>query len=558
MFFEFYSRHIVLAEYSPIRGIRVKINRSFIHFTFIISFLASLTFITGCRPPQVSQADITVNIEADGAMQPVNIPAGSTVQQAIAAAGITLGNLDRLDPPGYTVLSGGDSVRVQRVREEFDTRQVVIPFEHQELRNESLPEGETRLIQAGQNGLKELTYRHVYEDGVEASSSVVKEVILQPPTPEVVMLGVQTPFAPLPIPGKLAYLAGGNAWLMEDSTAIRRPLVTTGDLDGRIFALSPDGNWLLFTRKSTKSSQEEKNTLWAISTVSQNPTPINLKVSNVVHFAGWVPGQANTVAYSTVEPRAAAPGWQANNDLYTVTFSPSGVVVKPKMIVEANTGGIYGWWGTTFAWSPDGSQLAYIRPDGLGFVDLESGSLSPWLDVTPLNTHGDWAWIPSLAWGADGETLFLVTHAPPTGLVSPEESPFFDLIGLSLVNPANVRLAQQTGMFAYPAVSPLRMDGEEKAYRVAYLEAIFPTQSETSRYRLVVMDRDGSNRQRLFPGQGLTGLDPQTPVWAPGPLPGGGDYLAIVYLGNLWLIDTLSGQTQQVTGDGLTDKIDWK
>ncbi|MDP3184519.1 MAG: G5 domain-containing protein [Anaerolineales bacterium] len=533
-------------------------SSKFLFVPLLAIFLASLTFLAGCRPPQVSQADITVNIEADGAMQPVSIPAGSTVQQAIAAAGITLGNLDRLDPPGYTVLSGGDSVRVQRVREEFDTQQVIIPFEHQELRNESLPEGETRLIQAGQNGLKELTYRHVYEDSVEASSSVVKEVILQPPTPEIVMLGVQTPFAPLPIPGKLAYLAGGNAWVMEDSTANRRPLAATGDLDGRIFALSPDGNWLLFTRKSTKSLQEEKNTLWAISTVSQTPTPINLKVSNVVHFAGWVPGQANTVAYSTVEPRATAPGWQANNDLYTVTFSPNGVVVKPKMIVEANTGGIYGWWGTTFAWSPDGSQLAYARPDGVGFVDLETGSLIPWLDVTPLDTHGDWAWIPSLAWGADGETLFLVTHAPPTGLVSPEESPFFDLIGLSLVNPANVRLAQQAGMFAYPASSSLRINGAEKAYRVAFLEAIFPTQSETSRYRLVVMDRDGSNRQRLFPGQGLTGLDPQTPVWAPEPLPGGGDYLAIVYLGNLWLIDTLSSQAQQVTGDGLINRIDWK
>ncbi|MBU4224253.1 MAG: G5 domain-containing protein [Chloroflexi bacterium] len=527
-------------------------------------FLASLTFLAGCRPPQVSQADITINVEADGAMQPVSIPAGSTVQQAITAAGITLGNLDRLDPPGYTVLSGGDSVRVQRVREEFDTQQVIIPFEHQELRNESLPEGETRLIQAGQNGLKELTYRHVYEDGVEASSSVVKEVILQPPTPEIVMLGVQTPFAPLPIPGKLAYLAGGNAWMMEDSTANRRPLVTTGDLDGHIFALSPDGNWLLFTRKSTptnaslKPLQEEINTLWAVSTHGQTPTPINLKVSNVVHFAGWVPGQANTIAYSTVEPRATAPGWQANNDLYAVTFSPSGVVVKPKMIVETNMGGIYSWWGMTFAWSPDGSQLAYARPDGVGFVDLETGSLTPWLDVTPLDTHGDWAWIPSLAWGADGETLFLVTHAPPMGLVSPEESPFFDLIGLSLVNPANVRLAQQTGMFAHPTVSSLRIDGEEKAYRVAYLEAIFPTQSETSRYRLVVMDRDGSNRQRLFPGQGLTGLDPQTPVWAPEAVAGGGDFLAILYQGNLWLVDVASGQAQQITGDGLTDKIDWK
>ena len=530
----------------------------------IAVFLVSFTFLTGCRPPQVSQADITVNIEADGATQPVSIPAGTTVQQAITAAGITLGNLDRLEPPGYTVLSEGDSVRVRRIREVFATQQVVIPFEHQELRNESLPEGETRLIQAGQNGLKEITYRHGYEDGVESSSSVIKEIILQPATPEIVMLGVQTPFAPLPIPGKLVYLSAGNAWLMEDSTANRRPLVTTGDLDSYIFVLSPDGNWLLFTRKSTQPAAEEINTLWVVSTGEGTQTPINLNVSNIKHFAGFVPGQGNTVAYSTVEPRATPPGWQANNDLYTVTFSVGGVVVKPKMIIGANAGGIYGWWGTIFAWSQDGAQLAYARPDGVGFVDLpsrccaETGTLIPWLDVTPLDTHGDWAWIPSLAWGADGETLFVVTHAPPTGLVSPEESPFFDLLGLSLVNNANVRLVQQTGMFAYPAVSPLRVNGPEKAYRVAYLEAIFPAQSETSRYRLVVMDRDGSNRQRLFPGQGLTGLDPQTPVWSPEAITGEGDFLAVLYQGNLWLVDIGSGQTQQITGDGLTSRIDWK
>jgi hypothetical protein len=56
----------------------------------------------------------------------------------------------------------------------------------------------------------------------------------------------------------------------------------------------------------------------------------------------------------------------------------------------------------------------------------------------------------------------------------------------------------------------------------------------------------------------LTGLDPQTPVWAPEANPGEGDFLAILYQGNLWLVDIGSGQTQQITGDGLTDKIDWK
>jgi hypothetical protein len=114
-------------------------------------------------------------------------------------------------------------------------------------------------------------------------------------------------------------------------------------------------------------------------------------------------------------------------------------------------------------------------------------------------------------------------------------------------------------MFAYPAASPIRPNGSEKTYLLAFLQAIFPEQSETSRYRVVVMDRDGSNRRTVFPPSDSVGLEPQTPVWAPLPVDGqAGDFLALVYQGNLWLVDTGSGQAYQVTGDGLISRVEWK
>jgi len=521
-------------------------------------FLTLALALSGCRSPQISQGEISVSITADGQTQQISIPAGSTVEDALGAAEITPGDLDRIDPPLYTLLSDGDEIRLIRVREVFKTQEEVIPFERQVVRNESLPEGETRLIQPGANGLQELTYRSVFEDDVEISNSVVKTVILRDPVPEITMVGVQAIFAPIPIPGVLAYLSGGNAWIMEDSTANRRPLVTSGDLDGRVFALSPNAGWLLYSRKSGKDPSEEINTLWVVSTIGKPKDPISLKVSNVVHFAGWRPNGGTRIYYSTVEPRATAPGWQANNDLYQVTFS-AGWTTKPKEIIEANSGGVYGWWGMTYAWSPNGSRLAYARPDGIGTVDIEEGVLRPLLEITPLLTHSDWAWIPGLAWGADSSTLYAVTHAPPPNLVSLEESPYFDLSALSISNSANVRIVPQTGMFAYPSSSPLRPSGKERMYQVAYLQAIFPAQSESSRYRLVVMDRDGSNRQVIFPPEDAQGLDPQTPAWSPEPIPGqSGDFLAMVYQGNLWLIDSGSGQAHQITGDGLITRIDWE
>jgi hypothetical protein len=401
------------------------------------------------------------------------------------------------------------------------------------------------------NGKQELTYRRVLQDGIEISRSVVKTVILQEALPEIVMVGAQSSFAPLQIPGKLVYLAGGNAWIIDTSTANRTAVVTTGDLDGRIFRLSPKGTYLIFTRKSTKPSDQEINTLWAVKT--DGGKPFSTGLSNIVHFADWIPG-TNSIAYSTVEPRATAPGWQANNDLsrYSITTG------EKRKILDASNGGVYGWWGMTCAFSAEG-HLAYSRPDGIGTVDIDGKYLKPLLSITPLNTHSDWAWLPPIAWGADGQTLYYTSHAPPPSLVNEEDSPFFDISAASFENSTDVQIVERTGMFAYPSVSPLQSSTREKQYQIAYLQAIFPEQSVTSRYRLVVMDRDGSNRRTRFPANDAPGLEPQTPAWAPDSIQGqSGDFIAVVYQGNLWIVDSGNGQAYQITGDGLVTRIDLK
>jgi hypothetical protein len=524
---------------------------------YLLATILALSFLlAGCRSPQLGQEQINVQVTADGRTQQVEIRAGSTVAQALEAAGTQVSNLDKSDPPAYTVLSDGDEIHLTRVREEFATEEVTIPFDQQIVRNESLPEGETRLVQPGVIGSQELTYRILYEDDEEVSRTVVKTVVIREAVPEIVMVGAQSAYAPLVIPGKLAYLAGGNAWLMEGTTASRRPLVTSGDLDGRIFSISPDGRWLLFSRRSDKPADKEINSLWAVSLSRENANPFNLGVKNVVHSAVWTPSSAN-VAYTTVEPRSTAPGWQANNDIYKVVIG-NGWAGTPQRVLEANSGGVYGWWGMELHYSPEGI-LSYARADEIGLVDQQEGALKPLLEITPFQTRSDWAWVPGMAWGADSQSIYVVTHAPPPNLVNPEESPFFDLTAASTANKATMRIVQQAGMFAYPSASALRPSGEEKAYQVAFLQAIFPEQSETSRYRVIIMDRDGSNQRAIFPPSDAPGLEPQAPVWAPQPLEGqAGDFLGLIYQGNLWLVDSGSGQAFQVTGDGLISKLDWK
>ena len=524
----------------------------FILNKFLLALLVAVSTLTACRSPQVTGEDIAIRITADGETTDVTLPAGSTVSQAYQAASITVGNLDKSEPPLYTVLKNGDSVTLTRVEEKFETEEQTIPFERQVVRNESLPDGETRLVQAGVNGVQELTYRIVLENNEEISRSIVKSVILQEGAPEIVMIGAQSSFAPLPVPGKIAYLAGGNAWLIDTNTANRTPIVTTGDLDGRIFFLSPNGNYLVFTRKSTKPADQEINSIWAVRT--NGGKPFSTGITNVVHSAEWIPG-TNSIAYSTVEPRSTAPGWQANNDLHRYSIT-TGAKAK---VLDANSGGIYGWWGMVYSFSPDG-RLAYARPDGIGLVDIDGKYIkAPFIDIIPFNTHSDWAWLPSLTWGADGKNLYYTSHAPPPSLINEEDSPFFDLNVVSFENDANVEIVKETGMFAYPASSPLQPSSSERQYQIAYLQAIFPEQSETSRYRVVVMDRDGSNRRTIFPANDAPGLQPQTPVWAPDQIEGQtGDFIALVYQGNLWLVDSGNSQAYQITGDGLVTRIDWK
>lgn len=507
----------------------------------------------GCQLSQASVREMTIHIEADGRDQKITVPAGSTVGDALQLAGITLGNLDRTEPPSYALLQDAASVRLIRVEEHFRTEVTAIPFDRQVLRNESLPEGEERLVQIGINGREELTYRTILENGARASESIIKRVTVSEPTTEIVMIGARSALSPIAIPGRLAYLSGGNAWIMETSTGSRRLLVNSADLDGRVFVLSADGSRLLYTRRSAKPADAEINTLWSIGTDPASGSPAQFKVSNVLHFADWYPGSAASIAFSTVEPRSNAPGWQANNDLYKVSLGGT-----PGKILDAQSGGIYGWWGTMFAFSPNG-RLAYSRPDSIGLVSQDGGYLAPLAGIAPLQTHSDWAWLPGIAWGPDSEILFYVDHAAGQGATSPEDSPIFNLQALSLTNNATVTLAENVGMFASPSASGTMGSGPTSQYEVAFLQAIFPEQSDVSRYRVVVIDRDGSNRRELFPGSDVPGLEPQRIVWAPAEVAGQtGPYICVVYQGNLWFIDSTSGQARQVTNDGLISEVDWK
>lgn len=502
---------------------------------------------------------IGVEIKVDGAVEQVEVQESALVGDALDAAGVSLGGKDRSEPAASLPVQEGALIQVIRVEENFETEQEVIPFEVIRQPTENLPSGQEKLLQAGKNGLREIVSVQVFENGEEISFSEVSSVVLEEPVDEIILVGVQTSIAPVELPSPLVYLTNGNAWLMEQSTANRSLVVSTGDLDGRIFSLSDDGEWLLFTR--VEEDEEVINSLWAVNLESPQDSLIELDTTNIIHYADWVPGGEARFAFSTVEPRLAAPGWQANNDLEVKVFSENGWTSRVSLLQETNFGGKIGWWGTDFQFSPEGDFVAYASPDQVGVISYEEAEKTSIMEIVPYKTQGDWAWMPGVEIGPLGNVIFTVDHASLEGSLVSEESPVFDLVAIPLTGGGVRTLVKDVGMFAYPLVSPVTAKPTgEASYQVAYLQAIFPEQSATSNYRVSVMDRDGSNQEVIFPPLDRAGLEPSKGwgAWSPTPGLESGYYpLAVIYEGDIWILEPETGFAWQVTGDGRVQSLDW-
>ena len=148
-----------------------------------------------------------------------------------------------------------------------------------------------------------------------------------------------------------------------------------------------------------------------------------------VLFAEWRPRSSNTIAYSTGERSASPAGWKALNNLWLMTIDlESGRTLTIQEALPESSGGLFGWWGTHFAWSPLGNQLAWARPDGFGLVDFEHRRLTALADYAVFKRATSWIWLSSLSWSHDGQLLASVIHGLPQADEPAETSPIFDVM----------------------------------------------------------------------------------------------------------------------------------
>jgi resuscitation-promoting factor RpfB len=500
-------------------------------------FLLAFLCVSAC-----STASKHVIILFDGERRVADTEA-STVRQLLQEQDIPFSDDDHIDPPLYAEVGRSATITVTRVEIKTATERLTIPFTRKFVRDEFYPDGKLRLIQLGANGTAEVTYAIIIESGQETGRRETARKTITPPKDEILAIGTQGSLANVSVIGTVAYIANGNAWVMRQSNTSKRPLTSTSDLDGRIFSLSADSRYLLFSRAADESSNA-LNTLWLVDTALLDEPPRPVAINDVL-YAQLAP-DARSIVYSTAEKTAGAPGWKAHNDLWLATDITSTQPIR-QQYWKASIPSAFGWWGGNFSLSPDGQALAYAFADEVGLVDLsykanaDAPSRRPLKKFPPFTTRADWVWVPKLTWSPDNLFIMTTLHAPLDNPNLANESPEFQVWAFSRDGTVAAPLARQTGMWSEPVWSGW---DDKRESRIAFGVALSPTDSERSRYALYAMDRDGGNKKQIFPQASDNGLTVVQTAWSPNTR-----QLIAVRDGDLWLYDFASSRWSQLTAN---------
>jgi len=132
----------------------------------------------------------SITILVDGGVKSLTTFA-KTAGEALAEAQVSLDPNDELNYSQDTLLFSNMEIVVTRIKLGTITKDVSMPFQTVNKKDDTLLWGKFKVIQEGKNGLKEQVYKVVYENGEETKRVLETETILQKPQDKIILEGTK-------------------------------------------------------------------------------------------------------------------------------------------------------------------------------------------------------------------------------------------------------------------------------------------------------------------------------------------------------------------------------
>ncbi|MCR6545228.1 3D domain-containing protein [Dehalobacterium formicoaceticum] len=129
-----------------------------------------------------------VVIKADGKETKV-LTTPMKVEEVLAKANINIESKDLVQPALSQLVQKETPIVINRIKEELITKKQALAYQVEKKNDASLERGKRRVVQKGQNGVREDTIKVTYQDGQKIAHKVVETKTIKKPVNEVIAQG---------------------------------------------------------------------------------------------------------------------------------------------------------------------------------------------------------------------------------------------------------------------------------------------------------------------------------------------------------------------------------
>lgn len=133
---------------------------------------------------------VPVNVNVDGTTK-VHFTTQSNVGNIIKELDVTLGEDDKVTPAVDSAVTANLDIQIIRVTKQNVEKTEPVPFTVVKTADNSLPKGETKVVEQGSEGLVVHSVEKVYEDGVFVSKRWLGKEVVKPATSKVIAVGTK-------------------------------------------------------------------------------------------------------------------------------------------------------------------------------------------------------------------------------------------------------------------------------------------------------------------------------------------------------------------------------